>query len=49
LRYAEFAVPLVKAVGELSKQNDELKKQNEKSQRVNAAQKKLTDELALKN
>ncbi len=29
LRYAEFVVPLVKAVQELSKQNDELKKQNE--------------------
>jgi hypothetical protein len=29
LRYAEFVVPLVKAVQELSKQNEELKKQNE--------------------
>lgn len=29
LRYAEFVVPLVKAVQELSKQNDELKKQQE--------------------
>lgn len=29
LRYAEFVVPLVKAVQELSKQNDELKRQQE--------------------
>ena len=29
LRYAEFVVPLAKAVQELSKQNDDLKKQNE--------------------
>ena len=29
LRYAEFVVPLVKAVQELSVQNDQLKKQNE--------------------
>jgi hypothetical protein len=29
LRYAEFVVPLVKAVQELSKDNIELKKQNE--------------------
>lgn len=30
LRYAEFVVPLVKAVQELSKQNEELKAENEK-------------------
>jgi trimeric autotransporter adhesin len=29
LRYSEFVVPLVKAVQELSQQNDDLKKQNE--------------------
>ena len=30
IRYAEFVVPLVKAVQELAEENDELKKQNQK-------------------
>jgi len=33
LRYAEFVVPLVKAVQELSQQNDELKNQNKDLQK----------------
>jgi hypothetical protein len=36
LRYAEFVVPLVKAVQELSAQNDELKKENETQKKINA-------------
>ena len=37
LRYAEFVVPLVKAVQELSKENDELKKRLEKIEILLAA------------
>lgn len=37
LRYAEFVVPLVKAVQELSKENDELKKRLEKIETLLAA------------
>ena len=36
LRYAEFVVPLVKAVQELSSQNEKLKSQNDDQQKVNA-------------
>ena len=36
LRYAEFVVPLVKAVQELSAKNDELQKQNDAQQKVNS-------------
>lgn len=35
LRYSDFVVPLVKAVQELSKQNDELKNENNKQQAIN--------------
>ena len=46
LRYAEFVVPLVKAVQELSKQNDDLKKQNDELlKRIE----KLESILSLKN
>ena len=43
LRYAEFVVPLVKGVQELSSENDELKKQNEAQQKINQD---LQDRLA---
>ena len=35
LRYSEFVVPLVKAVQELSSQNEKLKNQNEEQQKIN--------------
>ncbi|MEO8712759.1 MAG: tail fiber domain-containing protein, partial [Parafilimonas sp.] len=42
LRYAEFVIPLVKAVQELSGQNEELKKENEK---IKISLQKQIDEL----
>jgi len=52
LRYSDFVVPLVKAVQELSKQNDSLKQQNDNQQKINAdleskyeAQQQQIDEL----
>lgn len=35
LRYGDFVVPLVKAVQELSAENDDLKKQNEEQKKIN--------------
>lgn len=44
LSYAEFVVPLVKAVQELSKQNDDLKNQNDGQQKINTdLQKQIND------
>ena len=45
LKYAEFVVPLVKAVQELSGQNEELKKQNEAQQKINDHLQQEIDEL----
>jgi hypothetical protein len=45
LRYAEFVVPLVKAVQELSKLNDELKTQNDDQQKININLQQQIDEL----
>ena len=45
LRYAEFVVPLVKAVQELSAANDELKNENEKLKTGNQEQQNEIDEL----
>lgn len=48
LSYAEFVVPLVKAVQELSKQNDELKTKTEIQEKINAdLQKQITDLKAM--
>ena len=46
LRYAEFTVPLVKAVQELAADNDILKKENEVIKKELAALKKLVQQLA---
>ena len=45
LRYSDFVVPLVKAVQELSSQNDQLKSQNEAQQKINTELQKQVDEL----
>src|SRR6478609_8890563 len=45
LRYSDFVVPLVKAVQELSVENDSLKKQNDVQQKINADQQKQIDDL----
>jgi hypothetical protein len=45
LRYAEFVVPLVKAVQELSKQNDSLQKQNDALQKQNDTFEKRIEKL----
>ena len=45
LRYAEFVVPLVKAMQEQQQMIDELKKQNERLNSLNADQKKLNEDL----
>jgi hypothetical protein len=45
LRYAEFVVPLVKAVQELSGQNTELKNQLDELKKTSSDQKKLNDDL----
>ncbi len=45
LRYSDFVVPLVKAVQELSVQNDSLKKQNDAQQKINTDQQKQIDDL----
>ena len=45
LRYAEFVVPLVKAVQELSIKNEELKIKNEKQTDTNTALQKQIDDL----
>ena len=45
LRYAEFVVPLVKAVQELSAKNDELQKQNDAQQKVNSDLQQQINEL----
>ena len=45
LRYSDFVVPLVKAVQELSKQNDDLKSENEAQQKINADLQKQIDDL----
>lgn len=45
IRYAEFVVPLVKAVQELSSQNEELKNQNKEQQKINNNLQKQIDEL----
>ena len=50
LRYSDFVVPLVKAVQELSQENDELKKQNEAQQETNSdLQKRLAKLEAIMN
>ena len=45
LRYAEFVVPLVKAVQEQQQMIERLQKRNEELEKLNTAQKKLNDEL----
>ena len=45
LRYAEFVVPLVKAVQELSSQNEKLKSQNEEQLKINADLEKRIEKL----
>jgi len=45
LRYAEFVVPLVKAVQELSSENEKLKSENEDLEKKYDAQQKQIDEL----
>ena len=45
LSYADFVVPLVKAVQELSKQNDDLKNQNDGQQKINTDLQKQIDDL----
>jgi hypothetical protein len=45
LRYAEFVVPLVKAVQELSKQNEELKKQSAEQKKQNEGLLKRIEKL----
>jgi len=45
LRYNEFVVPLVKAVQELSKQNDSLKSIANDQQKINTDQQKINSEL----
>lgn len=45
LRYAEFVVPLVKAVQELSGENEKLKNQNEEQFQINKNLQKQIDEL----
>jgi trimeric autotransporter adhesin len=45
LRYSDFVVPLVKAVQELSVQNDSLKKQNDAQQKINNDLQKQINEL----
>ncbi|NNV57118.1 tail fiber domain-containing protein [Limnovirga soli] len=45
LRYSDFVVPLVKAVQELSSQNEKLKTENEGQQKVNADLQKQIDDL----
>jgi hypothetical protein len=45
LRYAEFVVPLVKAVQELSRENSKLKSQNDDLEQKYEAQQKQIDEL----
>ncbi|MDR1120364.1 MAG: hypothetical protein LBM08_05560 [Dysgonamonadaceae bacterium] len=45
LRYAEFVVPLVKAVQELSEQNDRLQAQVNELTELNEAQQKAYQEL----
>jgi trimeric autotransporter adhesin len=50
LRYAEFVVPLVKAVQELSKQNDSLKNENVLQQKINTdLEQRLTKLEAMMN
>lgn len=45
LRYAEFVVPLVKAVQELSTENDDLKKENAQLKSANNSQQSQMDQL----
>ena len=45
LRYAEFVVPLVKAVQELSVENGKLKMKNEEQNTINTTLQKQIDEL----
>lgn len=45
LRYGDFVVPLVKAVQELSGQNEKLKSQNDEQQKINDAQQQKIQKL----
>jgi len=45
LRYAEFVVPLVKAVQEQQQMIEELKKQNEELRKINTGQKSFNNDL----
>jgi hypothetical protein len=49
LRYAEFVVPLVKAVQELSKENEELKTKNQKTEQQNQQIIKELEQLKIQN